>query len=429
MSQIGVISLGCAKNQVDTEHMLAYLKAAGHDFVSDPSEADVLIVNTCGFIEPAKQESINTILEMAEYKKHGRCSVLVATGCLTQRYMDELRNGLPEVDIFLGVHDYAKLPSLLAGALSPVCAPYAGRVLTTPPYSAYLRIGDGCSNRCTYCAIPLIRGPLQSVPMEKLVEEAEILADGGVTELNIIAQDTSGYGLDLYGKPMLLPLLDRLSKISGLHWLRVLYTYPDTVTEELLDAFSSNEKILNYLDIPLQHINDGILKAMNRRGNRAHIESVLNHLVPYRSRFTLRTTMMVGFPGETDGQFQELMEFLRNYPFDRVGAFAFSPEENTPAASMNNQVPEDVKEARLDALMTQQRGISARLNKARIGQTVEVLIEGSDETGLFCRSFAEAPDVDGVIHLPYRSGIKAGQYIKVKLLESDDYDMTGGYLP
>ena len=428
MSRIGVISLGCAKNQVDTEQMLAYLRAAGHEFVSDPSEADVLIVNTCGFIEPAKQESINTILEMAEHKKRGRCSLLVATGCLVQRYMDELREAMPEVDIFLGVRDYAKLPSLLSGSLSPVCAPYAGRVLTTPPYSAYLRIGDGCSNRCTYCAIPLIRGPLRSVPMEQLTEEAETLAEGGVTELNVIAQDTSGYGLDLYGKPMLLPLLDRLSRISGLRWIRVLYTYPDTVTDELLDAFASSDKILNYLDIPLQHINDRILKTMNRRGNRAHIESVLEHLAPYRSAFTLRTTMMVGFPGETDAQFAELMEFLRDYPFDRVGAFAFSPEENTPAASMAGQVPEDVKEARLDALMTQQRGISARLNRARIGQTVEVLIEGTDETGLFGRSFAEAPDVDGVIRLPYRHGVKAGQYIPVRLLEADDYDMTGGYL-
>ena len=428
MSHIGVISLGCAKNQVDTEHMLAYLQAAGHDFVSDPSEADILIVNTCGFIEPAKQESINTILEMAQYKKTGRCSLLVATGCLTQRYLEELRSALPEVDIFLGIHDYAKLPSLLSGSGSPVCSPYAGRILTTPPYSAYLRIGDGCSNRCTYCAIPLIRGPLQSVPMEKLVEEAESLAADGVSELNIIAQDTSGYGKDLYGKPMLLPLLDRLSKIPALHWLRVLYTYPDTVTDELLDAFSSNEKILNYLDIPLQHINDRILKAMNRRGSRAHIESVLDHLAPYRSRFTLRTTMMVGFPGETDSQFQELLEFLRDYPFDRVGAFVFSPEENTPAAVMDGQVPEDVKEARLDMLMTQQQGISARLNRARIGQTVEVLIEGNDENGLFGRSFAEAPDVDGVIHLPYRPGLRAGQYIQVKLLDADNYDMTGGYL-
>ncbi len=268
MSLIGVISLGCAKNQVDTERMLGYLAAAGHTFTNDPAEAEVLIVNTCGFIEPAKQESINTILEMAEYKKHGRCKTLVATGCLTKRYMAELKEALPEVDILLGFDRYAELPSLLAGDARPFCAPDAGRILTTPAYSAYLRVGDGCNNRCTYCAIPLIRGALRSTPMESLVDEAKSLADGGVTELTVIAQDTSGYGRDLYGKPMLLPLLDALSKIDALHWIRVLYTYPDTVTPELIDFFASNPKVVKYLDMPLQHINDDILRRMNRRGSR-----------------------------------------------------------------------------------------------------------------------------------------------------------------
>ncbi len=300
MSLIGVISLGCAKNQVDTERMLGYLAAAGHTFTNDPAEAEVLIVNTCGFIEPAKQESINTILEMAEYKKHGRCKTLVATGCLTKRYMAELKEALPEVDILLGFDRYAELPSLLAGDARPFCAPDAGRILTTPAYSAYLRVGDGCNNRCTYCAIPLIRGALRSTPMESLVDEAKSLADGGVTELTVIAQDTSGYGRDLYGKPMLLPLLDALSRIDALHWIRVLYTYPDTVTPELIDFFASNPKVVKYLDMPLQHINDDILRRMNRRGSRAHIERVLDHLKTSGADFTLRTTMMVGFPGETD---------------------------------------------------------------------------------------------------------------------------------
>ena len=407
--------------------MLAYLEAAGHVFVADPAEAEILIVNTCGFIEPAKQESIDTILEMAEYKKSGICKTLVATGCLTQRYMDELKRELPEVDIMLGIDSYDVLPSLLNGDSEPVCAPYAGRILTTPPYTAYLRIGDGCNNKCAYCAIPLIRGPLNSVPMEDLEAEAISLAENGVTELTVIAQDTSGYGMDLYGKPMLLPLLERLSGIDGIHWLRVLYTYPDTVTEKLLDAFAGNDKIVNYLDIPLQHIDDDILKRMNRRGSRRHIENVLNHLSRYRNNFTLRTTMMVGFPGETDAQFDSLLKFLKEYPFDRVGAFAFSPEEGTVAESMADQVPEDVKQNRLDRLLSLQQGISAELNRKRIGQETEVLIEGADEEGLFGRSPAEAPDVDGLIRLPYRPRIKAGTYVKARLTEASEYDMIGEY--
>ena len=424
MSKIGVISLGCAKNQVDTEQMLGYLRAAGHSFTGDPAEAEVLIVNTCGFIEPAKQESINTILEMAQYKQRGRCKTLVATGCLTKRYAGALREALPEVDILLGFDQYAQLPALLAGK-SPVCAPYAGRVLTTPDYSAYLRIGDGCNNRCAYCAIPLIRGALRSTPMETLVDEARALADGGVTELTLIAQDTSGYGRDLYGRPMLLPLLEQLQRIDALHWIRVLYTYPDTVTPELIDAFAGGSKIVNYLDMPLQHINDEILHRMRRRGSRAHIERVLDHLAASGTDFTLRTTMMVGFPGETEAQFQELLDFLRQHPFDRVGAFAFSPEEDTAAAEMDGQLPEEVKAARLDALMAQQRDISREKNRARIGSTVEVLIEGTDDTGLFGRSPAEAPDVDGKIRLPYRPRIRAGQYLPVRLTAAEDYDMKG----
>lgn len=427
MSLIGVISLGCAKNQVDTERMLGYLAAAGHTFTNDPAEAEVLIVNTCGFIEPAKQESINTILEMAEYKKHGRCKTLVATGCLTKRYMAELKEALPEADILLGFDRYAELPSLLAGDAHPFCAPDAGRILTTPAYSAYLRVGDGCNNRCTYCAIPLIRGALRSTPMESLVDEAKSLVDGGVTELTVIAQDTSGYGRDLYGKPMLLPLLDALSRIDALHWIRVLYTYPDTVTPELIDFFASNPKVVKYLDMPLQHINDDILRRMNRRGSRAHIERVLDHLKTSGADFTLRTTMMVGFPGETEAQFQELLDFLRAYPFDRVGAFAYSPEEGTEGAAMAGQIPEGVKAARLDALMRAQQPISRVRNEARVGQTVEVLIEGTDGDGLFGRSQAEAPDVDGQIRLPYRPRVKAGQYLPVRLTAAEEYDMIGDF--
>ncbi len=340
MSKIGVISLGCSKNRVDTERMLGLLEAAGHTVVSEPAQAEVLIVNTCGFIEPAKQESIDTILEMAAYKDRGSCQTLVVTGCLSERYREELKKELPEVDLFLGVREYERLPGLLSG--SHVCASAAARRLTTPPYSAYLRIGDGCDNRCAYCAIPLIRGPLNSVPMPALLDEARALVDGGVTELTLIAQDTSGYGVDLYGKPMLLPLMEELCKLDGLMWLRVLYTYPDTVTEELLRGMAENEKICRYLDIPLQHVDDEILRRMHRRGDRAHIERILDYIRLNYPDFILRTTMMVGFPGETDAQHEDMLRFLRDYPFDRVGAFAFSPEEDTPAALMKEQVPEEI---------------------------------------------------------------------------------------
>ncbi len=427
MSNIGVVSLGCSKNRVDTERMLGILEGAGHRIVAEPGIADVLVVNTCGFIESAKQESVNTILEMAAYKQKGRCRTLVVTGCLSERYREELTKELPEVDIFLGVHEYERLPGLLPGGTS--CAIAAARKLTTPFYSAYLRVGDGCNNRCTYCAIPLIRGPLNSVPMPQLIDEAKSLLDTGVTELTIIAQDTSGYGLDLYGKPMLLPLMEELTKLSGLHWLRVLYTYPDTVTKALIQGIAGNEKICNYLDMPLQHIDDEILRGMHRRGSRAHIEAVLGYIRSNASDFMLRTTMMVGFPGETDAQFETMLRFLRDYPFDRLGAFAFSPEENTPAAKLPGQVPKDVKAARLHALMQQQQGISRARNAERVGRTVEVLIEGTREGVTYGRSYAEAPEVDGSILLNAMPRHRPGEYVRVRLNQALDYDMRGEEMP
>lgn len=423
MSKIGVISLGCSKNRVDTERMLGLLEAAGHTVVAEPKEADILIVNTCGFIEPAKQESIDTILEMAAYKEAGSCNTLVVTGCLSERYREELIKELPEVDIFLGVREYERLPGLLSG--NHVCAPAAARRLTTPPYSAYLRIGDGCNNRCAYCAIPLIRGPLNSVPMPTLLDEARALVEGGVTELTLIAQDTSGYGVDLYGKPMLLPLMKELCKLEGLVWLRVLYTYPDTVTEELLSGMAENEKICRYLDIPLQHVDDEILRRMHRRGDRAHIERILDYIRLNHPDFILRTTMMVGFPGETDAQHEDMLRFLRNYPFDRVGAFAFSPEEDTPAALMEGQIPEEIKQARLDALMLQQQSISRTRNTARLNSEVTVLLESSAGGLTRGRSYAEAPEVDGSILLPTKPHHRAGRYVRARLLEARDYDILG----
>ena len=426
---VGVVSLGCAKNQVDTERMLGLLRRSGYRFTPDPQEAEVLIVNTCGFIDPAKEESIDTILEMAQYKERGRCRVLVATGCLTERYRQELTKELPEIDILLGVREYEKLPGLLAEKLdTPLRSLSCGltdRVLTTPPYRAFLRTGDGCNNRCTYCAIPLIRGNLVSEPMEELVDEAKRLADGGVTELTVIAQDTSGYGVDRYGKSMLVPLLKELNGIDGLHWVRVLYTYPDTVNEALLDTLAAGEKLIPYLDIPLQHIDDDILKRMHRRGSGAYIRSLLDYLYKNYPDFTLRTTMMVGFPGETDGQFETLLTFLWDYPFDRVGAFAFSPEEGTKAAQMPDQVPEEVKQARLSALMAQQQPISLQRNRRWVGRQTELLIEELTRTHAVGRTPREAPDVDGKVRIPRKSYHAIGDYEPIRLTQAGEYDMKG----
>ncbi len=424
---VGVILLGCAKNQVDTQTMLGYLKAAGYSFTAEPSEADILIVNTCGFITPAKEESIDAIFEMAQYKKEGSCRLLVVTGCLSERYRRELTEEMPEVDLFLGVREYEKLPRLIGEKLGLPCSPaiVPERLLVTPPHRAYLRIGDGCNNRCAYCAIPLIRGDLRSVPLERLVDEAKALADMGVTELSVIAQDTSGYGKDLYGKPRLIPLLKALDRIGGFRWVRLLYTYPDTVTPELLDTLAEGNTLVPYLDMPLQHCNDEILRRMHRRGTKAHIERVLDHIRANYPDFTLRTTMMVGFPGETDAQFQELMQFLRDYPFDRVGAFAFSPEEGTAAEAMPDQIDEAVKEARLAALMEQQQDISKARNERWIGRELTMLVEETGMDGTYGRTIREAPDADGLVCVAPSYRHEPGQYIPVRLTGADPYDMIG----
>ena len=424
---VGVISLGCAKNQVDTQTMLGFLKAAGHCFTDDPSEAEILIINTCGFITEAKQESIDAILEMAQYKETGCCKLLVVTGCLSERYRTELPPELPEVDLFLGVREYEKLPELIAQKLGITCptAIKPERLLVTPSYRAYLRIGDGCNNRCAYCAIPLIRGGLISTPLENLIDEAKALADMGVTELSVIAQDTSGYGKDLYGEPRLIPLLKALDRIDGLKWIRLLYTYPDTVTPELLDTIAQGDKLVPYLDMPLQHCSDELLKRMHRRGSKAHIMHVLDHIRTHYPDFTLRTTMMVGFPGETDAQFLELMQFLRDYPFDRVGAFAFSPEEGTVAADMPDQIEDAVKQERLDALMAQQQAISEERNRRWIGRELTMLVEETGMDGTYGRTMREAPDADGTVCIAPSYRHEPGMYLPIRLTGADPYDMTG----
>ena len=428
--KIGAVSLGCSKNTVDTENMLGYFKSQGFEITNSAEKADILIVNTCGFIEPAKVESIDTIFEMAKYKKDCTCKILAVTGCLAQRYMEDLKIEIPEVDIFWGVKDYNifvdKIVSML-GEKAPATNCNTPRLLTTPFYSAYLRIADGCSNRCTYCAIPIIRGDMHSEDEEKLIKEAERLVKSGVTELNVIAQDTSAYGIDRYGELRLPELLQKLSAIEGIHWIRLLYTYPNTVTDKLIDTIAGNPKILNYIDIPIQHINDDILSKMNRHGSKNDIIKVFDRLRNSSNNFIIRTSIIVGCPGETEQQFEELLDFVKEYKIDRIGAFTYSQEEGTPAFDFPNQIDEETKENRLSRLMELQAEISQELNKKRIGDICEVLVEDIQDGYIIGRSYSEAPDVDGKVIVPLRGryDIDEGDYVMVQINKASEYDLEG----
>lgn len=432
-----LVSLGCSKNRVDSELILAKLQSAGIAPVSDPREAELILVNTCGFIEPAKEESIDAIFEMARYKQTGACRQLVVTGCLTQRYGAALREEMPEVDAFVGVNEYPRLLEALRLAedgarplMTGRCADVLDgpRLQTTPSYTTYIRISDGCDNRCAYCAIPLIRGGYRSRPMDRILAEARALSDAGASEITLIAQDTSRYGSDFPDKTLRLPeLLTEIDRMPGVHWLRVLYCYPDTVDERLLDTIATLPKACRYLDLPLQHASDAVLTRMNRRGTKRDIERLI---LACRARGILvRTTMMVGFPGETDAQFRELLDFVRWAQFGRLGAFTFSPEENTAAAEMDGAVPEPVKRQRLDQLMTLQQGISLSQNEARVGETCEVLVEGRSDGYVVGRSRLEAPEVDGRILFTAQSAPKPGTYCQVCLTRADAYDLFGKEAP
>ena len=422
-----MISLGCAKNRVDSENLLGRLKAAGHEFVDDPAQADAIFVNTCGFIEDAKQESIDAILEMAAARKKG--AKLLVTGCLAQRYSDALMEEIPEIDGLLGVKDYDKALSLLDSSIRESYTsgterfPDGERILTTPPYSAFVKISDGCDNRCSYCAIPLIRGRYLSRPYEEIVDECERLAEGGVTEITLIAQDTSRYGNDIYGKTRMSELLRRVAAIEKVKWVRVLYCYPDTTDDELLETIAHTPKVCAYLDLPLQHINDRLLKKMNRRGSSDWIKSRIEKC--RQLGVTLRTTMIVGFPGETEEEFQELMDFVRWARFDRLGAFAYSPEEDTPAAVMPDQIDQETKYRRLDQLMMLQQEISMEINESRVGEECTVLCEGWEDGLYYGRSPKEAPESDGNIRFTAQREIQPGEYVKVKILSAEAYDLYG----
>ena len=429
---IGLISLGCSKNRVDSEQMLGYLAAHGYQIVDDPSRAEVIIVNTCGFIQSAKEEAIATLFEMAEYKQTGVCRLLVATGCFAQRYPEAIREEMPEVDAILGVNEYEKIDEAIREAFAGQRPVYTdddgtffeyGRVLTTPQYSAYIRIGEGCDNCCSYCAIPLIRGGYRSRPKDDILEEVRRLAAEGVREFTLIAQDTTRYGTDEGGESRLPELIEEVAAIPGIEWLRALYCYPERVDDRLLDTIARLPNVCKYLDLPMQHISQHILTDMNRSDTSEHIREVCKK---FKQRgMMLRTTLMVGFPGETQEDFDELMDFVREAKFDRMGAFTFCPEEGTLAAQMPDQIDEGVKQARYDALMTLQHGISLAQNRARVGTTCRVLVEKKRGKRYVGRSEFEAPEIDGNIYFGSETPCAIGEFVNVRITGARAYDLMG----
>lgn len=432
--KFGLVSLGCDKNRVDSEIIIGKL-SKGNILTNNPEEADVILVNTCGFIESSKQESIDTILEMAEYKKKN-CKVLAVTGCLSQRYGAKLEELLPEVDVFLGVNNYEKLEAAIEKAMkkeektiaceySNVVINEGDRVLTTPAHYAYLRIAEGCSNFCTYCAIPRIRGKYRSRKMEDILAEANELANRGVKELIIVAQDTTRYGTDIYNKVMLPELIQNISKIESIEWIRVLYCYPEELTEEIIDEIASNPKVCKYLDIPIQHISDNVLKKMGRRGRKEEIVNVLKSLRNKIPNMVLRTSIIVGFPGETEEDFNELKDFVKEIKFNNLGVFKYSQEEDTPAATMENQIPFEIKCTREEELMLIQKEISKEINESKVGNIYNVIVEKFNGEYYIGRNYEMTPEIDGEIYFKCDRILDIGKTVSVKITESLEYDLIG----
>lgn len=432
------VSLGCDKNLVDTEVMLGLLASRGHQMVDSEEIADVIVINTCCFIHDAKEESIQTILEMAEYKKAGSCKALIVTGCLAQRYKQEIIDEIEEVDAVLGTTSYDKIVEAIDEALAghtsvemtdidalPLVE--SKRLVTTGGHFAYLKIAEGCDKHCTYCIIPKIRGNFRSVPIERLLKEAEDLVAQGVKEIILVAQETTLYGKDLYGEKSLHKLLRELCKISGLRWIRILYCYPEEITDELIQVIKEEDKICNYLDLPIQHASDGILKRMGRRTSKEQLVEIIGKLRKEIPDIAIRTTLITGFPGETQEQHEELMEFVDEMEFDRLGVFTYSPEEDTPAAVMSDQIPEDVKEDRQAELMELQQEIAFDLAEEMIGREVLVMIEGkvADENAYVGRTYKDAPNVDGLIFVESEEELMSGDFARVRITGALEYDLTG----
>lgn len=436
--KVGMISLGCPKNQVDAEHMLALMDAEGWEIVDYVDGCDVVIVNTCGFIDDAKKEAIENILDMVELKKEGVIGKIIVTGCLAQRYKEEIVKEIPEVDAVVGIGangDIIKTVEEVMDSVStiekypPRCdLPLEGqRILTTPQYWAYLKIGEGCSNRCTYCTIPSIRGNMRSRSMENVIEEAKQLAELGVKELILIAQDTTSYGLDLYGELKLPELINELCKIDSIEWIRLLYCYPDRITDELVETMKNQDKVVNYIDLPLQHADDKILKAMNRRGDQALIRSVISKLRAEIPDVVIRTTFIVGFPGEGEEEFETLAEFVNEIEFDRLGVFTFSPQEGTPAFDMEGQVDEDVKTRRGEVIMQDQYSIMDEKNNEKIGKTYKVVVEEYDgySDSYTGRTYMDAPEIDGLVKFTSQKDLDIGDFVDVEIFDVEDYDLIG----
>ena len=450
---VGFISLGCSKNLIDTEVAIGLFKENHYKIVNKPEDADILVVNTCGFIESAKEEAINTILEMAEYKKQ-RCKYLIAMGCLVQRYYDDLVKALPEVDLFIKIDEYNKLwekiedlikrdivekaktkTSTKISEIRPLPMPtydeFLNRVVTTGKNYAYLKIGEGCSNKCTYCAIPYIRGPFVSRKMEDILEEAEKLASDGIKEIIVIAQDTTKYGEDIYGKSRLAELLQEISKINGIEWIRFLYSYPEGITDELIDTVANNPKIAKYFDIPIQHISNAVLKRMNRKTSKEKIENLLEKIRNKIPNVTLRTSLIVGFPGETEEQFGELLEFVNKAKFDKLGTFMYSKEEGTPAAKLPEQIHGNTKKARYNKIMKVQKQISLEKQENKIGKTYKVLVEDISFDGKYFvgRTMQDVPEEDGLVYIKNAQNYKQedilNHFIECRIEEVSEYDLIG----
>ena len=437
-AKILFVSLGCDKNRVDAEKMLGLLGLSGYEVTDDESQADVIIVNTCSFISDAKQESIDTILQMADWKKSGRCKALIATGCMAQRYADEIREQLPEVDAIVGTTAYDSIAEVVDRALQgerserlddlkKIALPEGRRVLTTGGHFAYLKIAEGCDKHCTYCAIPSMRGPFRSVPMEELVDEAKRLAGDGVKELILVAQETTLYGTDLYGRKCLHELIHELAKIDGIVWIRVLYCYPEEIYDGLIECMKSEKKLVHYLDLPIQHSNDQILRRMGRRTSEDDLRRIIRKLRDEVPDIILRTTLICGFPGESEEQFEDLCRFINEMEFDRLGVFTYSQEEGTPAALMDGQIDEETKLTRRDELMELQQEISADLNERMKGREIDVLIEGyvPNENVYIGRGYGDAPDVDGFIFVSSEENLETGDFVRVKITGASEYDLIG----
>ena len=436
MSRIGFVSLGCPKNLLDTEVMLGHLVDAGYEITPNAEEADIVVINTCAFINDAKQESINEILDVAWLKENGTLKGIVVTGCLAQRYKEEIFAELPEVDAIIGTGSVHSIVNAIKevekgnkykefGDINEVELG-GDRIVTSGEAFAYLKISEGCNNRCTYCSIPSIRGKFRSRPMDDIIKEAKELTDMGIKELIVIGQDTTAYGIDLYGKYELPTLLSRLASETDVSWLRILYCYPDKITPELINEFKTNDKLLKYIDIPIQHISDRVLKRMNRRGDGALIRSVIKQLREIEG-MAIRTTAIVGFPGETEEEFCELCEFIKEVEFDSFGAFPYSREENTPAYNLDNQIDDQLKQDRYDIIMKEQLPICEKQGRAMIGKTLTVLCEGYDVVAetYFGRSYKDAPDIDGKVFFTSKNKHGVGDFVTVRVEEAYDYDLSG----